>query len=251
MNILAIIGFVLAIALIIAAAIVKDGMSLIALVLLASTSTITGLATHWTVDLARRNSNRIVPPGDVVVHGRQGAFLIIRCHEDLARELYFGQERCEYSTSDRMFRVLSGSAMFLFMAGVVFLASGTWKMQASIGLSYIVLNGLYWLTAALIPGDKQWDLGMYEMTQIQEVTCKSYTGFLVEAIRRTGEVKWVKRASVVPQTDGWKEWLEEADREKVNEKWDAELALTTILEKDAKKWGEGWERERETVHHDV
>lgn len=219
MNILAAIGFLGLLGLIIAAAITKDGMSLIALVLLGVTSTFTGLATHWTVDLARRNTTREVPPGDVVIVGRQGAFLIVKCHEDLARELYFGPDRCKYTMGDMPFRVLSGAAMFLFMAGVVFLASGTWAMQAGIGLSYIVLNALYWLTAALIPGEKQWDLGMYDVVLQDEVTLGSYTSFLMEAIRKTGEVAWVRRGGVVPKTEAWGMWLEEAEREKGNKEW--------------------------------
>lgn len=226
-NLLAFLGTFFSLGLIITSAILKDGMTLIAIILLSFTSSIVGLANYWKVDLQKRVANRLVPPGDVVVVGRQGALLIVRCDESLARELYFGQERCEYYVGELGFRFLAGAATFLFMAAVVFLASGTWEMQAAIGLSYIVLNGAYWLVAALIPGKQQWDLRAYELKEEGMETKNNYTMMIWEALKQTGNARWVRRAKLVPDTPQWEEWLVEAEENLGNEKekWDPEAAL--------------------------
>jgi hypothetical protein len=99
MNLLSVVGFLFFVGLLVEAAVLEDGMAVIAIILLSFTSSVVGLGSMWHVDLQRRRSNREVPPGDVVVLGRQGAFLIVRCPEDVAREMYFGQERCAVSPS--------------------------------------------------------------------------------------------------------------------------------------------------------
>lgn len=246
MNLLALIGMAMSAGLIVAASILKDGMALIAIILLSVTSSIVGLANYWTVDLQKRTHSREVPDGDVVVIGRQGAFLIVRCDEKVARELYFGQEQCKYKFGDSSFRFFAGTGTFLFMAAVVFLASGTWAMQAAIGLSYICLNGAYWLVAALIPGKYQWDLRAYEIRDDMEqkmVVKGNFTAAIWHAIHETKSARWVRTAKLIPDTDAWKQWLDEAqvhaevDKDKLE--WDAQKRLTEIIKDHMKNQPKG------------
>ncbi|KAA8909961.1 hypothetical protein FN846DRAFT_898148 [Sphaerosporella brunnea] len=229
MNVLTIVGMLFFIGLLTAAIVLHDGMALIALVLLALTSSIVSLGSLWSVDLPRRKSQRIqIPNGDVVVIGHQGSFLVVRCGEDIARELYFARERCKYVVGDRLFQVIAATGTFMFMASVVFLANGSWNLQASIGLSYIILNGLYWM-AGLLPARLQWDLSGYEVKEEKFEKAGDYTATLMNAIRITRAVKWLRISAAVPETDKWDKWLGEA-LDRVHDKgWDGHKILTEVL----------------------
>lgn len=157
--------------------------------------------------------------------------IIVRCDEHIARELYFGTERCVYSTSERTFQVLAAVGTLMFMGSVVFLANCTWPIQASVGLIYICLNGLYW-AAALVPARLHWDLSGYEVEEREGtkiVTHSSYTDVLIEVIKRTGEIRWLKQASAVPETDAWNTWLVEAKEKVHNLEWNGQDRLTALL----------------------
>jgi hypothetical protein len=231
MNILAWIGVIAFIVLFVVSIVVQDGTAVISLGLLALTSTLSGLGSLWRVDLQRRDARRDVPPGDVVIVGRQGSFMVVKCSEDVARELYFGLERCRYIINDRRFRILAGASTFMFMAAVVLLANCTWALQLSIGMTYIFLNGCYWC-AALLPPGFQWDLSAYQVVEGEEVTTRSYTATLVETIRMTKFTRWVRIAGAVPQTETWDKWLVEAKKAVSDgkfEEWDAERRLSELL----------------------
>jgi len=160
--------------------------------------------------------------------GRQGSFLVVRCDEDIARELYFGQERCHYYVGERAFQVVAASATFNFMASVVCLANCTWNLQASIGLSYIILNGLYWI-AALIPTRLQWDLSAYVLDEKDMFTTSSYTDALVKVLQVTSETAWVRRGGAVPETEAWDNWLKEAAEKVTDPKWNGQECLTRLM----------------------
>ena len=97
--------------------------------------------------MERRTHNE-VPPGDVVIRTREGAFILIRCTEEVARELYSGTEECAYVT--QYHRVFMGLGMVLLMVAVVLLGNCGWNSQVLVGGSYIALNALYWYVKSLL-----------------------------------------------------------------------------------------------------
>ncbi|CCX08255.1 Similar to conserved hypothetical protein [Ajellomyces capsulatus G186AR]; acc. no. EEH05364 [Pyronema omphalodes CBS 100304] len=236
-NLLAVLGMVFALGLLMESIVVEDGMAVIATVCLAVTSSVIGLASRWEVDLQKRLVKREVPPGDVVVIGRQGAFVIVRCDENISRELYFGTERCKYLVPAKWFQILDATGTFLFMTSVVFVANCTWALQASIGLIYIVLNGLYW-AASLIPDKLHWDISGYAVEIEENSLYNTFTSALIEAIRQTDATRWVKQGKVMPDTNAWDRWLEEAKDGVHNKNWDGEEALTRIMNEEKEKMKE-------------
>jgi hypothetical protein len=124
--------------------------------------------------------------------------------------------------------VIAASATFIFMASVIFLANCTWDLQASIGLSYITLNGLYWI-AALIPSRMQWDLSAYEVNDEELTTSSTYTDMLVKVIRVTRETRWIRRGKAVPETEAWDRWLKEAGESITDPKWNGRERLTKLM----------------------
>lgn len=83
-------GFMEALTLLIASIVFGDGMSLIATLLLAGLSTIVGICNKWTLKLVQPpKANSENPKGDVVIRYPNGSFLVVKCSEHIARELYF------------------------------------------------------------------------------------------------------------------------------------------------------------------
>ena len=234
LNALSILSFLLTVGLLIWALLERDGTACVALGTISLASSIVGFASWWSPVLMNRSFKSKVPDGDVVIRTREGAFIVVKCDEDVARELYTGHEECMYYVSRRPYRALVGVGTFLLMISVVLLGNCKWTMQAAIGSSYIVLNGAYWL-AALLPKSMYWDLSAYEFvdeTPKDSINADKKTGKTVEdqpsftrtmwyAIRETKKIGWVSRGGAAPKTSKWDEWLREAEKNVENRGWNA------------------------------
>lgn len=242
---LAILGCVLSIALSVLSIVFNDGMALLATMLLSFLSTVIGFGAKWSLKLPVRKSKREVPPGDVVIKYPQGAFLIIKCHEDVARELYWAPEKCEYKVGVQTYRVVSLVGTLMLMFGVIFLASATQMLQICFAASYMVLNAAYWTVAAL-PPHWHWDLSSYKLEKEEYLDGEEndyFTEALWKTIAITQSIKWVKIAQAAPTTEAWENWLREAEEvslqhpcrmsEKANvmvlPDWDCQKALDYYL----------------------
>lgn len=232
LNILSIFSCVLTCALFGVSVYDRDGVACLALVSISVVSSIVGYASLWSPQLMKRTSGAYVPPGDVVIRTREGAFVVVKCDENVARELYTGTEECMYMIQNvRVYRALVGVATFLLMVSVVLLGNCNFNQQAAIGGSYIVLNGLYW-GASLVPKGNFWDMKLYEFKDITPPYCvdaenhqdenspdgrASFTRTMWYAIRETEEIGWVRSSNAAPQTAEWDDWLK--------------LALTQVQQK--------------------
>ncbi|KAI0429045.1 hypothetical protein F5Y09DRAFT_311318 [Xylaria sp. FL1042] len=204
----------------------KDGTAIIAVFLMASASSIVGWASWWRPILMNRSHTNKVPAGDVIIRTREGAFLLIKCTEEVARELYSGTEECKYHVGGQAYRVLMGLGTFLLMASVILLGNCKWKSQIFVSAAYVVLNGLYW-TMGLLPKRLFWDLSRYQYRDITPPEAqnadqttdandpregvKSFTRTLWWAIRETKRTAWVRRSGAAPGTPQWQLWLAEAE----------------------------------------
>ena len=159
LHLIAIISFMLTVGLVAAAWTWEDGTAIVAILLISLASSVVGYASYWRPLLMNRQSTNKVPKGDVVIRTREGAFVLIKCTEEVARELYSGTEECQY-VSTKFYRAFMGIVMVLLMVAVVLLGNCGWESQAFIGASYIFLNGIYW-ALGLLPYEYFWDLGRY------------------------------------------------------------------------------------------
>lgn len=242
-HILSALSFINSIVIVVMAVIWKDGNAILSIAIISLVSTIVGAASFWRPILMKRRQNLNVPPGDVVIRTREGAFVLIRCTEDVARELYSGTEECEYYVNEKIYRFLMGVGTVLLMISIVLLGNCTWNSQVFIGASYIILNGLYWCLG-MLPRSYFWDLSRYKW----EVTTPSdargahvaslpshaswvedserlpnFTRTLWYAIRETKRTDWVRTSGAAPATDAWREWLKEAEKNarEGNRSWNA------------------------------
>lgn len=199
-----------------------DGMSLVATVLLSLLSSLIGYGNKWTLKLPKRyNKKGRVPQGDVVIRYPKGSFLVVRCDEDVARELYFAPESIEYLlTHGPAYRILSLVGTVMLMAGVICLANAQIQVQVAWAGSYMLLGSGYWIVAAL-PGKLHWDTSCYTMTNecLSDSSMEkkgypsenqTFTQALWKAIVVSKNIEWVRRSDACPGTPVWEEWLRAA-----------------------------------------
>ncbi|KAJ6029110.1 hypothetical protein N7460_003689 [Penicillium canescens] len=69
-----------------------------------------------------------------------------------------------------------------------------------------------------------WNLGSLNITATSRKQSNNYTQVLWEAIYATKEIQWALTGKLVPSTDPWKMWLDEAKANCYNPDWDREGA---------------------------
>ncbi|KAI4862738.1 hypothetical protein F4820DRAFT_429449 [Hypoxylon rubiginosum] len=225
-HVLAVFSVMLTASLIGFAAHYKDGTAILAVSLIAFASSVVGWASWWKPLLMKRSHTNKVPRGDVIIRTREGAFLLIKCTEEVARELYSGTEECEYHVSGQAYRALMGLGTCLLMVSVILLGNCKWNSQIFIGASYITLNGLYW-AMGLLPKKYFWDLSRYKIKDVTPKDAKgahrktsgdqregvpSFTRTLWYTIRETKRTAWIERSGAAPATPQWRQWLAEAEQ---------------------------------------
>ena len=234
LNLLTYVSFLGTIGLIVWAALIHDGVACVALVTISLSTCLTCRASQWRPTLSQRSTKAKVPYGDVAIRTRNGALIVVRCEEELARELYFGTEVCDYLVGEKQHQFLVAISTVLLMVAVVLLGNCGWTMQAAVGASYIMLNGFYW-GVAMIPNNSKitWNLGRYAVkrhkTSLKLALDKlevakhpdSFTKTLWHAIWETKEVKWIRDGDFAPRNKAWDDWLAEAEKHYEDPTWDA------------------------------
>lgn len=210
-----ILGCALSVALLVLSVILGDGMSLLATILLSGVSVFAGITNRWQLTLPKA-PGRYVPPGDTIIRWPNGSYLIVRCSEQVARELFFRPESIDYTLQwANGFILLSLVGTLFLMVSVVALANAKIELQIAWAVSYIALNIAHWIAAAL-PRGLNWDFSAYQIKE-QSIAGgpqnKNFTEALWKAILVTKDIRWVRLSKAAPQTAAWDEWLVEAETE--------------------------------------
>ncbi|KXS99640.1 hypothetical protein AC578_9925 [Pseudocercospora eumusae] len=208
------IGFLEAVILLAMSITFGDGMSILATITLAGLSTVVGIINKWNLVLPRKAQGSIPPPGDVVIRYPNGSYLVVRCDEEVARELYFAPEEINYEIQNPLiYRMLSLVGTIMLMLGIVFLANAKLQLQFAWAGGYVIINIAHWIAAAL-PQRYNWDLSCYEVEE-QGVAGgwknPNFTEALWKAILLTKSIRWVKNGAAAPQTKVWDDWLVDAE----------------------------------------
>ncbi|KAI1400002.1 hypothetical protein F4819DRAFT_463086 [Hypoxylon fuscum] len=247
-HILAVFSVMLTASIIGFAAHYQDGTAILSVSLISFASSVVGWASWWRPILMHRRHTNKVPKGDVIIRTREGGFLLVKCTEEVARELYSGTEECEYHVGGQAYRALMGLGTCLLMISVILLGNCKWKSQIFIGASYITLNGLYW-AMGLVPKKYFWDLGRYDIRVLHSMASMSahkqtspneqegipsFTRTLWYAIRETKRTAWVERSGAAPATPEWRRWLAEAEKAAKDEirDWPAVARKDEIMKGD-------------------
>lgn len=237
----------------------RDGNALLAIFVISVQSSLVGYASWWKPRLMVRPPHTTdVPPGDMMIRTKEGAFILVKCTEEVTRELYGAGTECEYHVGDRAYRFLMAVGTVLLMVGVVLLGNVKFDAQALIAGSYIVLNGAYWLLG-MLPRRYFWDLSRYEWKDVTPADARgadqpkyddhqggsgvegypSFTRTLWYAVRETGQTGWVERSGAAPGTALWRKWLEEAgaNAREGNRRWPAVRRKDEVMREGMDKPG--------------
>ncbi|KAK4123658.1 hypothetical protein N657DRAFT_645241 [Parathielavia appendiculata] len=238
LHLLTIVSFLITIGLVIAGALWEDGTALLAVGLASITTTTISFAARWKPYINGRPPSAAGPPGDIMIRTKEGAFLLIKCTEAVARELYSGVDECYYFVSGFKYRLLMTLSAAFLMPSVILLGNCSFNMQALVGAAYLSLNIAYWMIG-LLPLRASWDLTRYDVRDItpedarkaDQVTdpedlregLPTYTRTLWFAIRETKEIEWAQRSGSYPATPEWDEWATRAldKARKQNRVWEA------------------------------
>lgn len=241
LSVITLFSFFATLGLFIWAACISDAVACLSIFSVSVATSLGCAGQWWRPKLARRPSNTLVPPGDVVIRTRNGAFIVVHCTDEVARELYVSPEECEYHiTDDTAFKAMSGAGIFLFMIGVVLLGNCSWTMQAAIGVFFVLLNGAYW-SASLAPKKLFWDVTRFDRRPTTKKHFKTepgepnFTRTMWYAIQATGKTKWVAQSGAAPKTNAWKEWLKLAYENRANRDWDAVGAKDVLMKQAAEE----------------
>ena len=245
LTFLSVLGCAMSTALLVLSIVRHDGMALLATILLSFCTTLVGIGSRWKLNLMQRTATRSVPVSDVVINYHHGAFLIVKCDEEIARELYWHPEECKYSVDTTTYRILSLAATLMLMFGVIFLGNATLTLQICFAAAYLILNAAYWTVAAL-PQQWNWDLSCFSVVKIlynKGEESNSYTLALWKAIAITQSSDWAKNHGIAPMSHAWQQWLTDAgnkasewDQTQIDKEgriilpdWDAESELTRFI----------------------
>ena len=236
----------------------NDGFALLATILLSLLSSLIGFGSGWDLTLMQRKQNRRVPRDNIIIKYPHGAFLVVKCDENIARELYWHPDECKYRFGDTTYRVVSLISTITLMFGVICLGNSTLPLQIAFAAAYMILNAAYWAVAAL-PPQWNWDLSCYKVKRETYEGGEHHDNFtqaLWKAIAITKSVEWVKIGQIAPVSEAWKAWVDMAgdivekeketleaeglggegsdgeEKQKTLPSWDAELALTEFLNPD-------------------
>lgn len=242
----------------------EDGMSIVAVILLSLLSSLIGWGNKWTLELPKRKEKKgSVPRGDVVIRYPKGSFLVVRCEEDVARELYFAPENIRYMLQHGpVYRILSLVGTMMLMGGVICLANAQIITQIAWAGSYMLLGSSYWIVAAL-PEKLHWDHSCYrvENERLSDSTSdvkgfpsenQTFTRALWKTIVVVKNTDWVLKSNACPDTEAWRDWLNAAravakdvrPAERENEEgvktwqvpdWDPQSHLVELLNEQAHK----------------
>ena len=210
-----VLGFSFSVVLLVLSAVYRDGMSFSATVCLSLLSTITGVANGCELKLFKlpKRENDTVPAGDAVIRYPNGSFIVVKCEEKVARELFFEPMGFKYQVNQMHYRLISFLGTVLLMLGIVFLANATLPLQMGWALSYGLINAVYWVVAALAP-HRHWDFSTYTLREIglgSGPESKSFTIALWKAIVLTRSVDWVRHTDAAPRSPAWEKWIHWAD----------------------------------------
>ena len=130
-HVLSVFSCVLTLAMIVMAVWWVDGPAIFAVSFVSLASSIVGYASWWEPILMNLSHANELPPGDIVIRTREGAFVYVKCHEGVTRELFSGTEECKYRVGDNAHRLLMGLGTMLLMVSVVLLGNCSCEWTAN------------------------------------------------------------------------------------------------------------------------
>ena len=222
-----VLGSGFSVGLLVLSAVYSDAMSFSATVCLSLLSTIAGVANRCELRPPKRVKSPVVSRlrargirkpvvGDTVIRYPNNSFIVVKCEEDVAHELFFAPQEFEYHVDHMHYRLLSFLGTIILMLGIIFLANATLPLQIGWAIAYGLINTAYWVVAALAPR-RHWDFSAYtlhemglasrELNDRNPESQDSLPLALWQAVVLTKTTDWVHRSNAAPNTTAWVAWI--------------------------------------------
>ena len=159
---------------------IRDKMPFLATLFLSLLSTVAGMANRCDLELFHLPKLEKQRPGDTVIRYPNGGFIVVKCDEDVAYELFFGPHaQLEYKfDKDKVTHgCLSLVGTIFLMLGIIFLANSMHTLQLMWLVHFIIVNLFYWVISPLQPR-LAWDFPGYDLDEIDVAYSYSFDSAL-------------------------------------------------------------------------
>jgi hypothetical protein len=188
----------------------RDGMALLAMIMLSASSIMLGLE-------GRTAPRKIRGKGDmdpvhmtdkVVIRYPKGSFVVVECDGDTSDELFFTHFEVQnfYGTYARNLFCFLGYPVFI--GAILALRNSKQVFQLIFASLYILILGMYWIVICL-PGEIHWNRSVYRTEVLGRCRHPTFTMALYKCMVVTKSNEWVKRSQAAPSTPAWNAWLDE------------------------------------------
>ncbi|OTA60053.1 hypothetical protein K449DRAFT_423705 [Hypoxylon sp. EC38] len=226
LNIISFSSCFLTIGLVVAGCLWKDGAAAIAVGLLSIASSV----------ISYDGSSTSTPPGgSTAIQTPTKAILVVQCTKEIADLLYSGD--------GNKYRILMMTGATFIIPSVILLGNYSFNMQILCGVSYTILNIIYW-GLGLFPPRYTWDLTRFTFRDVTTPELrsptisddsleemKSTTKILWCVIRETKKTDWILSSGLTPRTPQWTSWLQKVkEAAEVSEDWRVECPAVAEID---------------------
>ena len=143
-SMIALASCVLSVCLLIWAALIRDGVAVVGIIIMSFTAPILCAGSRYDLQTSDPLPSEM-GAGDVVFRTRDGAFTIIHCNEDISQLLYFARETPEHAMNLYTNRLSGGvvGGLMLIVGIALFGDCSSCTMQAALAVTYTLLNVVY------------------------------------------------------------------------------------------------------------
>jgi hypothetical protein len=189
----------------------RDGMALVAVVLLSFLSSTIGLD-HGASPRKMRGKHRqrqLQQPDKVVIRLPNGAFIIVECDGTTAEELFFTEFLVKYRYPRYWRTAAAAVGVPVLMIAILAVANSEPRLQLAFGIAHLLICSTHWAVACL-PEEIHWNRSVFK-TEILGISHNpTFTMALYKCITATKSIDWILKTQTAPDTPMWKQWLHEA-----------------------------------------
>lgn len=129
----------------------QDGTAVIAVALISIPKSAVSYAAWGKAVLLGRRIVGAPTPGYLVIRTKEGAFLLVKCTDAVARDLYSGMNECRYVLTGLKHRLLMTLGGAFLVTAVILLGDWSFIRQLFIGAAFMFLNVACWIVGLLLP----------------------------------------------------------------------------------------------------
>jgi hypothetical protein len=219
----------------------RDGMGLVALLLLSLSLIMIGVDTRVQPRRIRskRHGSYFQQADTIVIRYPIGSFIVVECDGATSEELFFTTFEVREYHSDYVQFINKILGPLVVGTGMLALSNAKREVQLIFGATYIFAFAISGIVSAL-PEEIHWNRSDYRTEIVGKCYNKTFTQALYKCIVATKSIGWTERSQAAPSTAAWSEWMAEALEHTEN------VRFSNLKPKRGQKlWASQWEDDSE------